>query len=246
MSSLTRTTATVVSIQQLTHDVRQIDLELLEPPVLPFKAGQFISFDVPDPRTGRLVTRPYSIASSPENSRRLSLVLNLVAGGPGSTYLFGLRPGDKTSFAGPAGHFYLRQDQPRDLLLVATGTGIAPLRSMLLANAALPTPQRATLLWGLRSQRDLYYQEELAELHRRHQNFSSTPVLSRPEAGWTGETGRVTDVVRQQITEVRRLAVYLCGNSGMIKDVTSLIQAKGLCPIYREKYYDDKEEGHAA
>jgi len=246
MSPVTRFTAKVTNVLQLTHDVRQIDFELLDPREIHFQAGQFISFEVPDARTGRMVTRPYSIASSPDSPHVISLLLNLVPGGPGSTYLFGLRQGDTTSFAGPAGNFYLRDDPARELLFVATGTGIAPLRSMVWANAGRSAPRGAILLWGLRSQRDLYYREELADLEKRHPNFSCTITLSRPEAGWPGVTGRVTDLVRQQVSDVKRLAVYLCGNSGMIKEVTGLIQAKGLCPIYREKYYDDSGDSDAA
>jgi NAD(P)H-flavin reductase len=64
-------------------------------------------------------------------------------------------------------------------------------------------------------------------------------TLSRPEPGWTGLAGRVTQLLERHVADVKRLAVYLCGNSGMIKEVTGIIQAKGLCPIYREKYYDD-------
>jgi len=127
----------------------------------------------------------------------------------------------------------------RELLFVATGTGIAPIRSMLLANLERPNPRPATLFWGLRSQRDLYYQEELAELARREPKFTYFTTLSRPAPGWTGETGRVTRLVEERIASVKHLAVYLCGNSGMIKDVTAIIQRKGLCPIHREKYYDD-------
>ena len=245
MSPVTRSTAKVTNVRQLTHDVRQIDFELLDPHEIHFQAGQFVSFEVPDPRTGRLVTRPYSIASSPDSPRVISLLLNLVPGGPGSTYLFGLQEGDKTAFSGPAGNFYLRDDPERELLFVATGTGLAPIRSMILSNAARPVPQRATLFWGLRSQRDLYYQEELADLKQQHTDFSCTVTLSRPEAGWSGVTGRVTDLVQQQVRDVKQRTVYLCGNSSMIKEVTGMIQAKGLCPIYREKYYDDSEGNDA-
>jgi CDP-4-dehydro-6-deoxyglucose reductase, E3 len=106
--SVHRFSAKVVAIRQLTHDVRQIDLRLMEPPDIQLKAGQFISFEVPDARTGQTVTRPYSIASAPSASHTVSLLLNLIPGGPGSTYLFGLREGDTTTFAGPAGSFYLR------------------------------------------------------------------------------------------------------------------------------------------
>ena len=232
-------TAQVESIENLTHDVRRIDLRLIEPKTIAFKPGQFISFEMPDPQTGRLLTRAYSIASQPSRSGVITLLFNLVSGGPGSGFLFHLKAGEKTQFKGPAGHFYLREDPERELLFVASGTGIAPIRSMLLANAERSNPRPATLFWGLRSQRDLYDQEELAELTSQTPTLTVITTLSRPEPGWLGESGRVLRLIEERITSVKNLAVYLCGNSGMIADATSLLQKKGLCPIYREKYYDD-------
>jgi CDP-4-dehydro-6-deoxyglucose reductase len=234
-----RFTGKVIAIRQLTHDVRQIDFALIEPPEIHFKAGQFISFEVPDVKTGRMVTRPYSIASPPSSRKTVSLLLNFVPEGPGSTYLFGLQEGALATFSGPAGNFYLREHPERTLLFVATGTGIAPLRSMLLANAERPEPGRTILFWGLRSQRDLYYGDEFARMNRELSGSLFMITLSRPEPGWTGPSGRVTSLIQEHVKDVRQLAVYLCGNSGMIAEVTSIIQAKGLCPIFREKYYDD-------
>ena len=232
-------TAQVEGIKDLTYDVRRLDLRLPEPATISFKPGQFVSFEVPHPQTGRKVTRPYSIVSSPSRSGVITLLFNLVPGGPGSTYLFSLKEGDGTHFKGPAGHFYLREDPGRELLFVATGTGIAPIWSMLLANSERAEPRPATLFWGLRSQRDLYDQEELAALTRSRPTFTWLTTLSRPEPGWAGEAGRVTRLVEERIAAVTNLAVYLCGNSSMIAEVTALLQKKGLCPIYREKYYDD-------
>ena len=126
MASVQRFSAKVIAVRQLTHDVRQIDFRLIEPREIRFKAGQFVSFEVPDARTGRTVTRPYSIASAPSTPDRVSLLLNFVPDGPGSTYLFKLNEGDTTTFSGPAGNFYLRDDPERELLFLATGTGIAP------------------------------------------------------------------------------------------------------------------------
>ena len=232
-------TAQVESIKNLTHDVRQLDLRLIEPRTITFKPGQFISFEMPDPQTGRLLTRAYSIASQPSRSGIITLLFNLVSGGPGSGFLFHLKAGEKTHFKGPAGHFYLRDDPERELLFVASGTGIAPIRSMLMANAESHNPRSATLFWGLRSQQDLYDQEELAELTKRTPTLTAVTTLSRPDPGWSGESGRVLRLIEERITSVKNLAVYLCGNSAMIADATSLLQKKGLCPIYREKYYDD-------
>ncbi|HNG52238.1 MAG TPA: FAD-binding oxidoreductase [Nitrospira sp.] len=232
-------TAEVSRIHDLTHDVRAIELRLLEPASITFKAGQFVSFEVPKEGHPRPVTRPYSIASPPEQRERILLVLNLVQGGPGSNYLFSLREGNRTSFKGPAGAFYLRDDGTKDLCFVATGTGIAPVRSMILAQLQRQPDRPVTLFWGLRSQRDLYWQDEWAALAAIHPHLTVVTTLSRPEPGWQGASGRVTALVEERITSVRNLAVYLCGGNGMIKDVTARINAKGLCPIYREKYYDE-------
>jgi len=227
----------VERIRDLTHDVREIELRLKEPPAIAFKAGQFVSFEVGRDALNRTIVRPYSIASQPSQRERVLLLLNLVPGGPGSTYLFSLRVEDETQFKGPTGAFYLRDDPARDILFVATATGIAPLRSMLYALSERGFPRPVTLYWGLRSQRDLYYKDELEALASAHPNFSFITTLSRPEDGWTGERGRVTPLVEARIASVQNLAVYLCGNEGMIKDVTAVLQKKGLCPIYREKYY---------
>ncbi|MDK2742671.1 MAG: FAD-binding oxidoreductase [Nitrospira sp. BO4] len=229
--------ATVSRIRDLTHDVRELELTLREPKEIAFKAGQFISFDVPKDGFPYPVTRPYSIASPPFISDRLLLLFNLIPGGPGSTYLHGLREGDPVTFKGPAGSFFLRDDLNKRILFVATGTGIAPFRSMLLTYLERNSIQPVTLVWGLRYERDLYYQDEFRALADRHPQFSFVTTLSRPGPGWTGAKGRVNGLIEERVTSINDLAVYLCGNGRMIKDVTTSIQAKGLCPIYREQYY---------
>jgi NAD(P)H-flavin reductase len=203
-----RFSAQVDMIKDLTHDVRQLDLRLIEPKTIVFKPGQFISFEMPHPRTGHLVTRAYSIASQPSRSDVITLLFNLVPGGPGSGLLFHLNIGEKTHFKGPAGNFYLREDQGRELLFIASGTGIAPIRSMLLANAERRDLRPATLFWGLRSQRDLYYQEELVDLIGRTPTLTAITTLSRPEPGWSGESGRVLRLI-ENMTLGRNAVGYL-------------------------------------
>jgi NAD(P)H-flavin reductase len=234
--------ATVCRVRDLTHDVRELDLRLVEPARIAFKAGQFLSFEVGRNEKGQSLIRPYSIASPPSRPDVLTLLFNLVPGGPGSTYLFSLKEGDDTQFKGPAGAFYLREDLARDHLFVATGTGIAPYMAMIPALFERNPSCAIAFYWGLRSQRDLYYQDELEAWARARPKFSFTTTLSRPKDGWMGERGRVTRLVEERIASAKNLAVYLCGNSGMLQDVTAIIQKKGLCPIYREKYYDDAGE----
>ena len=140
----------------------------------------------------------------------IELLFNLVPDGPGSTFLFSLKNGDPVSFRGPAGTFVLRDYPERRLLFVATGTGIAPIRSMI--HARLPSPTPVTLIWGLRNERDLYYQDELAELAEQFPEFSYTVTLSQPSPSWAGAVGRVQSHIDPHIANVDDLAVYVCGS----------------------------------
>lgn len=139
--------AKVSGIRNLTHDVRELELTLYEPEDISFKAGQFISFDISKEGDPYPVTRPYSIASPSSTSDRVLLLFNLVPGGPGSTYLFSLREGDPVRFKGPAGSFTLREDPTKRMLFVATGTGIAPFRSMILSKLEGDGTRPLTLFW---------------------------------------------------------------------------------------------------
>lgn len=230
--------AVVSSVADLTADVREIELELIAPTGISFVAGQFISFEVHAPQWPYPITRSYSIASGPSERGRITLLLNLVTGGRMSPYLFGLRAGDHVTFRGPLGTFCLRPSG-RDLLFVATGTGIAPIRSMLHSLAYENSARRITLFWGLRSRADVYYQKELARLAERLPAFSHVTTLSRPDEAWEGSRGTVTPLVESRIASVSNLEAYVCGNQAMIKDVTATLNRKGLCPVYREQYYRD-------
>jgi NAD(P)H-flavin reductase len=210
-----------------------------------FVPGQWVSFEIERPAPRLPATRAYSIASSANRRTAIELVVNRVAGGPGSGYLFGLREGDTTAFHGPMGSFVL-QDSPRDLLLVATGTGIAPFRSMLWSLAEVSSARAITLIWGLRSERDLYYQDELIGLRERLQGFSCITTLSQPVGAWSGSVGRVTGIVDERVASVTNLEVFLCGNGGMIRDVRDVLRRKGLCPIRVEQYFDSRSKESCA
>ena len=236
-------TAEVTAVADLTHDVRLLTLALLEPPRLDFLAGQFVTLRAPRADDRPPVNRAYSIASPPSRATTIDLLFNLVPGGPGSSYLHAQRPGDRLDLRGPAGAFVLRPEivEDRDLLFVATGTGIAPFLSMI--PAALPNAHRVTLFWGLRHERDLYLQQEWQALADAHPEFSFVTTLSRPSPVWRGAVGRVQRLIEAHITSVDRLAVFLCGSSGMITSVTDLLRARGDCPIEWEQYYLDVEAG---
>ena len=229
--------ATVSRTRALTHDVREIELTLVDPDSIKFEPGQWVSFEIERQEPRLPATRAYSIASSANRNGAIELVLNRVADGPGSGYLFGLREGETTTFRGPQGTFVLR-DSPRDVLFVATGTGIAPFRSMLWSLAEARSSRAITLVWGLRSERDLYYQDELLSLREWLPGFSFITTLSQPTGAWRGTAGRVTGLVEARVASVANLEAFLCGNGGMIRDVRDVLRRKGLCPIRVEQYYD--------
>jgi len=168
------------------------------------------------------------------------LLLSASEQGLGPNYLFTKKAGEKIPFGGPNGHFCLHDDGQRNILFVATGTGIAPFRSMLFSLFERPITKTVTLFWGLRSEKDIYYQHELEAFARQHPNFFFVIALSRSQKTWGGAKGRVTQLV-EKIPAVDNLSVYICGNKRMVLDVAEIVRQKGDCPVYREKYYEELE-----
>jgi CDP-4-dehydro-6-deoxyglucose reductase len=207
---------------------------------LDFVPGQFVSFTtqiVTNETGAKQITRAYSLASAPHTgANRFELCLNLAPDGLFSHHLFRMKPGDTVEMRPPLGMFILRQP-PRDSLFIATGTGIAPFRSMLKAHLGESSPP-FTLLFGVRHESHLIYRAEFEDLARRHSNFRFWPMLSRPEASWTGRTGHVQAHLEEALAGRRDVDVYLCGLKLMVDDVRSRLKAAGFDrkQILYEKY----------
>lgn len=199
-----------------------------------FVPGQFVSLT--HTIGGKEITRAYSIASPP-GGNRFALCLNRVQDGIFSNWLFTLSPGDTVETSAPLGYFVLRNPD-RDAIFVATGTGIAPFRSMLHAWLSQDDPKQLTLIFGVRYEASLMYRPEFEELAARHPNFRFWPTLSRPEPSWTGRTGHVQPHLIEAIGERRDLDVYLCGLKLMVDDVRAKLKGIGFDrkQIIYEKY----------
>jgi CDP-4-dehydro-6-deoxyglucose reductase len=232
----------VIEIKKLTYDVKELALKLIDPPKVDFTAGQYVSIEVTEIKEGhaRLNNRPYSIASPPEENDVIKLCVNLVRGGPGSSYLHSLRLGDKVNFLYPMGYFTIHDEANTSLLFVATGTGIAPIKSMILHLLRAGSKRAMTLHWGLRKEEDLYYQEEFALLMEQYPFFKCITTLSQPSSEWQGPRGRVTHHLPQNVRDVENLEAYLCGNGEMIKEVRGILIEKGIArkAIHYEKFYN--------
>jgi CDP-4-dehydro-6-deoxyglucose reductase len=226
--------ARLIESIEIAPGVRHFVFEAPEAGKVEFIPGQFVSLT--GMVNGKRITRAYSIASAPSGTNRFDLCLNLVPGGVFSPYLFQMKPGDSVEMQQPLGQFVLR-NPPRDSILVATGTGIAPFRSMLQTYLSATSPS-FTLLFGVRYEHNLMYRGEFEDMARRFPHFRFWPTLTRPGPDWTGRTGRVQAHLREAIGERRDLDVFLCGLKLMVNEVRNLVKEMGFDrkQIFYEKY----------
>ena len=192
-----------------------------------FTPGQFVS--VIERVDGKEITRAYSIAS-PRDGNHFELCLNRVEDGIVSPYLFDLKPGDEVEMGEPLGYFTLRHPGRR-AVFVATGTGIAPFRSMLLDHLPKTQP-RITLLFGVRYERGLLYRAEFERLEREYRSFRFIPTITRPDSAWAGKTGRVQAhldeaLAVQSYEDQSTIDVYICGLKEMVDDVRAELKRRG-------------------
>jgi len=226
--------ATLLKSHELAPEVRHFVFEVPGVQELPFKPGQFVSFEAT--LRGKNITRAYSIASRPDGNR-FELCLNLVHEGSFSPHLFAMEPGDSVEMTPPLGFFTIR-NPAKDALFIATGTGIAPFRSMVPDYLAHAEAKRLTLLFGVRYENSIYYGHEFVELASRHSNFRFWPTLSRPEPSWGGRSCHVQNHLLEAIGDQRDLDVYICGLKAMVDDVRAILKALGFDrkQIIFEKY----------
>jgi propane monooxygenase reductase component len=219
-------TTEVRAIEPLTHDIRRLELKLVDPPELAFNAGQYVDITIP----GENATRAFSMANTPATDDRLEFMIKLYPGGRFSSLLEGgLAVGDRLQVKGPYGVFILREHSDGDLIFVGGGAGMAPIWSLLNSLAERGIDRKATYYYGARSRRDLFHLAELAALEERLPNFRFVPALSEAEPGdgWDGETGLITDVVARRESALAGHEAYLCGPPPMIDAAIPVLQAKG-------------------
>jgi ferredoxin-NADP reductase len=226
--------ARLIQSVEIAPDVRHFLFDAPEVEKLSFMPGQFVSFT--DTVGGKKITRAYSIASAPDETNRFELCLNLVTDGHLSPRLFSMQPGESVEMLPPLGQFVIRHPD-RDAVLIATGTGIAPFRSILRGH--LNDASRAfTLLFGVRHEHSLMYRAEFEEMARRYSHFRFMPTLTRPGSNWTGLTGRVQQHLVESVGERRDIDVFLCGLKAMVDNVRNILKAMGFDrkQILYEKY----------
>ncbi len=210
--------------------------ELKNPATFQFRAGQFISVKVNEIGA----RRAYSIVSPPSFDHGFKLLVDLSPGGIGSQFFSSLKPGDKINALGPMGSFQLiNQPEAEAHVFVATGSGIAPFRSMIEDLLIDHQDKREIrLYWGLRHEQTLFWENDFQDWVESHKNFAFYPVISQPTANWPLSTGHVTDLIlAHQFSP--QTDFYLCGNVAMINDLSKvLLETKKILPdqIHTEQY----------
>ena len=220
----------VTRIVQETYNTRRFWIKIRDMDQFDFKPGQFVTLDLPIHEKKNKRWRSYSIASPPNGSNEIELVIVLLEGGAGTTYLFNeVTVGSELMLRGPQGHFVLPEQLDRDLFLICTGTGIAPFRAMThhIHTHHIHHPP-IHLIYGCRQQCDLLYADEMRQLQQDLPNFKYLPTLSREDNSWTGNKGYVHLIYEELLSLHKRPAYFfLCGWKNMIDEAKERILAMG-------------------
>ncbi|MEW6206346.1 MAG: FAD-binding oxidoreductase [Pseudomonadota bacterium] len=214
--------ARIDSLEFFTPNVVQVVLRTPPNNTLQFLPGQYISVIGPNG-----IRRAYSVANAPRADHKIALHIKKVDQGVLSQYWFEqAKVNDLLRLEGPMGTFFLRNQIPQTLILLATGTGLAPIQALLeklqvLAQQGQALPNVA-VYWGNRHERDIYCDLPVPQIA----GIDAHLVLSRPAQGWVGRTGYVQQAVLEDFGNLQNAAVYACGSSSMIASAkTAFVQA---------------------
>jgi Na+-transporting NADH:ubiquinone oxidoreductase subunit F len=231
----------VASIRDLTYDIKEVRLRLLEPDRIEFAAGQYIQLETPpgDP-AGKPVCRAFSLASPPSAAGEIELEIRYVPNGICTTYVHKrLKVGDIATITGPYGEFGLRGGDD-EIVCIAGGSGMAPIKSLLLDMRDRSIRRPTRYFFGARARRDLFLVAEMHALESVLPDFRFIPALSEPQPGddWRGETGLITEVVDRHLTSGAACQAYLCGSPLMVDACIRILHAKGIGDdrIFYDKY----------
>ena len=216
--------ATLAANDRVSRALHRLRLRLDRP--MPFYPGQFLEIEIPG-RSGEW--RSYSMASSPSHGDEVELVIQNIPGGLFSGRLDDLAAGASLRVRGPYGTSYLR-DGEQPILLIAGGSGIAPMLSMLEYAAERRDRRPVTFYYGARTAADLPLQDRIATLQGQTTELRYRPALSEPTAScaWEGPVGMIAQVLQRDLADASPFDAYICGPPPMCDSVSLILAAKGL------------------
>ena len=213
---------TLRSARMLSPKVRELTFDPGED--FRFAAGQWVSLKFPDASSELPLARSYSIASAPRSDGTFDIAVTRVQHGPASTRLHEMSVGDVLQCAEPMGFFTLPAKLERPLLLVGTGTGVAPLRAMIQSLDGVAGAPPITLLFGVRHREDLLYADEFEALAERDPGFRFEPTLSRPDPSWIGRVGYVQHHLPELLASTPEASAFVCGLNAMVRDARKVLR----------------------
>lgn len=221
----------IIRIEDETASTKRFWIELTEAERFDFISGQFVTLELPIHEQQSKRARSYSIASAPNGTNVFELVIVLMEGGLGTSYLFTHAVvGTEFPVRGPMGHFILPDPITTDLYMICTGTGIAPFRSMLQHIYNYNSPHKNLfLISGTRKYSDALYLDEMFDLKNKLLGFHYFPTFSREENVADGHCIGYVHAVYEQLLEDKNneAQFYLCGWRDMINDARQRLQARG-------------------
>lgn len=241
--------ATLLKKQQMNNDTFVFSFSRPENADWTFKAGQYMILHIPQ-LEGMAARRLYSIASAPHETDTLDLLIQLVPGGIAGNYLSKMNVGEEVKMQGPAGLFTFKDiSKEKELMFLATGTGIAPIRSIIMDLAETGFPQtRVNLFWGMKTFEDLYYLEEFQNLCKKFPNFNLHLCLSRQEKIEELVLGEDVHYIRQgrimhmldtyDEPSLQQAYFYLCGGKEVVESLRQYLAERNIdkTAIHFEKF----------
>ncbi|KOF53330.1 CDP-6-deoxy-delta-3,4-glucoseen reductase [Achromobacter sp. DMS1] len=215
-----RLPATVRAIEPLCDDVIHLTLDV--PEDLEYVPGQYMNVVLPGGQT-----RSFSMASASGVGRLDFHVRRIPGGFYTDRWLGQARPGAAVEIEAPLGVFSYHEEDWRPMIMMATGTGIAPIKAILESLLDSEDCPPITLYWGMRTEADLYLRKQIESWAPRLYEFNFVPVLSRPADGWRGRRGHVQHAVLEDHEDLSDHAFYLCGAPGMIQEARHLFAQRG-------------------
>lgn len=220
-------TAALTSRNVLGAGIVELVFAMRAPARLEFQAGQFVSIGVGKDAAGTPLRRSYSIASPHRDGEHLRFIVRAIPDGKASEFLLGLPIGGEIHMTGPHGFFVLDPRHPGDVVLGATGTGVAAVLPMLSDLASRAVEGRRLLYWGARHEADLFARPEIEALCRAATTELAV-YLTAPPPEWTGGRGRITAAILEALPTLKAPTFYLVGNGAMIADLKRELVARGV------------------
>jgi len=225
----------VQRIERASHDVAVLYLSLPANERLQFLAGQYLEIIMRDGKR-----RAYSMGNAPEDDAHIELHVRNMANGAFTEYVFGkMKERDILRFEGPLGTFFLREDSDKPIVFVASGTGFAPIKSIVEHALHIGVKREMVMYWGARTRADLYMFDLPMKWQAENENFSFVPVLSDspPEDNWTGRTGLVHRAVMEDFPDLSGYQIHACGVPIMVESAHRDFTTQ--CGLPEDEFFSD-------